>query len=333
MIKKLLTVAGIVLLGLTFLPAVIVLIVARIMGNKKWGDIAECILWWNLIPFVLPFRAKKLGVISKQIYAWLLVLASPLACIIYVIIALIITYTDYYTSITPKTIHFKTKNDIAALTDIAEFPEIKHLSSSHDSWGHQWTEHMFQDTNSVDGLIREIELKIDSKENVYWRKDTVQRQEDKEFFGGEYVYVMERAWDSIYTEMPRGTGLEHANVKVVVGKKALTIKEMPCGWSNLEYYSNRDSLSALCGVAFPEYKVVNLLPNNYSIDSGWSATLKLASKPGRTFINAIRKNSQWERTAEGTYHFRMSGRGGRDLWEDIYIDPNSKLVKVNVSTY
>ena len=144
---------------------------------------------------------------------------------------------------------------------------------------------------------------------------------------------MERAWDSIYTDMPRGTGLERANVRVVVGKKAMTIKEMPCGWWNLEYYSNRDSLSALCGVPLPEYKVVNLLPNNYSKDSGWSATLKLASKPGRAFISAIRKNSQWERTAEGTYHFRMSGRGGRDLWEDIYVDPNSRMVKVNVSTY
>ena len=229
---------------------------------------------------------------------------------------------------------FKTKNDIAALTEIGDFPEIEYLKHSHDNWdGHTWTEHMFQDTNSVDELIREIELKIDSKENVYWRKDSLQRQEDKEFFGGEYVYVMERAWDSIYTEMPRGTGLERANVMVVVGKKALTIKEMPCGWSNLEYYSNRDSLSALCGMAFPEYKVVNLMPNNYSKDSGWEATLKLASKPSRTFINAIRKNSQWERTTEGTYHFRMSGRGGRDLWEDIYVDPNSKLVKVNVSTY
>jgi hypothetical protein len=192
---------------------------------------------------------------------------------------------------------------------------------------------MFQDTNSVDGLIREIELKIDSKENVYWRKDSVQRLEDKEFFGGEHVYVMERAWDSIYTEMPRGTGLERANVMVVVGKKAMTIREMPCGWGSLEYYSNRDSLVALCGVPLPEYKVVNLLTYNYVHDSGWSATLKLASKPGRAFINAIRKNPQWERTTEGTYHFRMSGRGGRDLWEDIYVDPNSKLVKENVSTY
>lgn len=331
MIKKLLTVVGILLLAITFWPAVIVLIVARIMGNKKWGDIAECIQWWNLIPFVLPFRAKKLGVISKRIYAWLLVMVSPIFIFIY---AVIIGYTVYYTSITPRTIHFKTKNDIAALTEIAEFPEIEYLKHSHDNWeGHTWTEHKFLDTNSVDGLIREIELNIASGENVYWRKDSVQRQEDKDFFGGKYVYVMERAWDSIYTEMPKGTGLEHANVRVVVGKKALTIKEMPCGWGNLEYYSNRDSLSALCGVPFPEYKVVNLWANNYAIDSGWGATLKLASKPGRAFINAIRKNPQWERTAEGTYHFHMSGRGGRDLWEDIYVDPNSKLVKVNVSTY
>ena len=78
MIKKLFTVVSILLLAITFWPAVIVLIVARIMNNKKWGDIAECILWWNLIPFVLPFRAKKLGVISKRIYAWLLVMVSPI---------------------------------------------------------------------------------------------------------------------------------------------------------------------------------------------------------------------------------------------------------------
>lgn len=331
MIKKLLTVVGILLLAITFWPAVIVLIVARIMNNKKWGDIAECILWWHMVPFVLPFRAKKLGVISKRTYAWLLVLVSPIAVFTY---AIIIGFTFFYTSSTPRTIHIKTRNDIAALTGIAGFPEIEYSNSSADYWeGDTWTEHKFQDTNSVDGLIREIELNIASGENAYWRKDSVQRQEDKDFFGGEYVYVMERGWDSIYTDMPKGTGLERANVKVVIGKKAMTVNERPCGWWNLEYYSNRDSLSALCGMAFPEYKVVNLLPYNYIHDSGWEATLKLASKPGRAFISAIRKNSQWERTAEGTYHFHMSGRGGRDLWEDIYVDPNSRLVKVNVSTY
>ena len=70
---------------------------------------------------------------------------------------------------------FKTKNDIAALTEIAEFPEIEYLKHSHDNWeGHTWTEHKFQDTNSVDGLIREIVLKIASEENVYWRKDSLQ---------------------------------------------------------------------------------------------------------------------------------------------------------------
>ena len=86
MMKKFLITLGVVLMALTFWPAVILLIVARAKGWKKYGDIAECAVWWHTFSFMLPSRARKLGVISNNIWAWLLVPVSPLAWVVYAII-------------------------------------------------------------------------------------------------------------------------------------------------------------------------------------------------------------------------------------------------------
>ena len=334
MMKKFLITLGVVLMALTFWPAVILLIVARAKGWKKYGDIAECAVWWHTFSFMLPYKAKKMGVISNKIWAWLLVLISPLAWIVYTIIFLCILAVNLNKPLEYDELPFKTKEDMCALTGFGEFPEFEYMGNSKDGWdGIVWTEFRFSDEKSAEVLMQQIEAELKNEDNIFWSKDSLRKEEDKKFFGCEVVYVMERRWDSIYIEGAQEMKEKFTQVRMCIGEKGLALRHMRNWGGNLDYYSNVDSLSALTGVAFPEYKMVNLGYNDYFVDSGWSATLKLASKPSRTFINAIRKNSQWERTAEGTYHFRMSGRGGRDLWEDIYVDPNSRLVKVNVSTY
>lgn len=51
------------------LLATISLIVSKLMRKDFAAKVSECILWWVLFPVVLPFRAKKLKVISKDVYA------------------------------------------------------------------------------------------------------------------------------------------------------------------------------------------------------------------------------------------------------------------------
>ena len=69
----------IVLLGIiSIVLATISLVVSKLMRKDFAAKVSECILWWGLFPVVLPFRAKKLKVIRKNVYAWLLTLLSPL---------------------------------------------------------------------------------------------------------------------------------------------------------------------------------------------------------------------------------------------------------------
>ena len=334
MIKKFWITLGVVLLALNFWHAVILLIVARAKGWKRCGDIADCAAWWHTLSFMLPFRARKLGVISNKIWAWLLVLASPLAWVVYAIIFMCILMVNQNKPLEYDELPFKTKDDMCALTGFGEFPEFEYMGNSKDGWdGIVWAEFRFSDEKSAEVLKQQIEAELKNEDNIFWSKDSLRKEEDKKFFGCEVVYVMERGWDSIYIEGAQEMDEKFTQVRMCIGEKGFALRHMHnWGW-NLEYYSNADSLSALTDVTFPEYKMVNLIYNDYFVDSGWSATLKLNRKPCKDFINAIRNSPKWELTEEGHFHFHQSDRGGQDLWEDIYVDPNSKLVKVNVSTY
>ena len=57
---------------------IIVLIVAKLMHKEKIADIATCFILWTIFPFILPFKAKKKELISKQIYSWILVVLAPI---------------------------------------------------------------------------------------------------------------------------------------------------------------------------------------------------------------------------------------------------------------
>jgi hypothetical protein len=332
--KKFLITLGVVLMALTFWPAVILLIVARAKRWKKYGDIAECAVWWHTFSFMLPYKAKKMGVISNKIWAWLLVLISPLAWIVYTIIFLCILAVNLNKPLEYDELPFKTKEDMCALTGFEEFPEFEYMGNSKDGWdGIVWTEFRFSDEKSAEVLMQQIEAELKNEDNIFWSKDSLRKEEDKKFFGCEVVYVIERGWDSIYIEGAQEMKEKFTQVRMCIGEKGFALRHMRNWGGNLDYYSNVDSLSALTGVAFPEYKMVNLGYNNYFVDSGWRATLKLNTKPSKTFINAIKNSPNWEQTEDGCYHFHQSDRSGQDLWEDIIVNPKNKVVHLSVSNH
>lgn len=317
----------------TFILAVLPIVamkIFRLLHKNFAAKVSECVLWWIIGPILLPSKAKKLGVIRKSVYGWLLVLLSPIAIFTYILFAFFI---DFNKPLPYDKLPYTSHEDIVAITEIADFPEFEYITNTRDDFeGINYTENRFKNEKDVEKLFLEIESKLIEKEKIFWSKDSLSTNEDKEFFGSDIVYICKRGWDTLYTTVPKGIE-EEGQVRIVIGKKTFTLKDEACICWNLDYYSNADSLSKLTGVQFPKYEIVNLYYFKAFIDHSWDAILKLDKKPSKAFIQSIQKNNHWKKQDDGTYHFHMSDRGGRNLWEDITIDPKSRIVKLSVSTY
>ena len=314
---------------LALLP-IVAMIIFKLLHKDFVVKISKCVLWWIICPILLPSKAKKLGVIHKSVYGWMLVLLSPIAILVYILFAFFINFNK---PLPYDKLPYTSHEDIAAITEIADFPEFEYVTNTKDDFGGvNYTENRFKNEKDVEQLFLKIESKLIDKENIFWSKDTLQTNEDKEYFGSDIIYICERGWDTLYTNAPKGIK-EVGQVQIIIGKKSFTLKDEICVCWDLDYYSNADSLSKLTGIQFPQYKIVNLNYCNAFIDPGWDATLKLDKKPSKAFIQSIQKANHWKKQDDGTYHFHMSDRGGGDLWEDIVIDPKSRIVKLSVSTH
>lgn len=308
---------------------VLVLFIANLMHKKRVADISTCFLFWTIFPFVLPFKAKKKQLISKQIYGWILVLLSPLFVLTYLFFG-ICAYMDR--SISFEELPFTSREEIAAITEIEDFPEFEYLKNNRDGWsGVIFIQNKFKG-DDITLLLKKVESKLTDKENVFWSTVVLSKEEDKDFFGCNEIYACKRGWNTQYMEGPDGVE-KSSQVEIYIGKKAFNIRIEDCRVWDLEYYSNSDSLSVLTGVNFPNYEIVNLSYFGDTIDPLWTAILKLDKKPGKSFIQSLTNSKGWNKNDDGTYHFYCADRNGKDLWEEITIDPKSRLVELHVSTH
>ena len=303
--------------------SVIALTVSKLIHKDSAAKVSECVLWWSLFPFVLPCRAKKLGIIRKSIYAWLLTLLSPFVTIIMFIV----------------TIHIKMKlpdithKEVVAITEIADFPEFEYRHYYSIPLGMTLYEgYCFKNKEEVERLFERIESLIADGENTFWEKDTLRNIENIEYFGSDIVYTYNRSWDTVYTKNPESVKVPEITI-ITIGKDALYFDKCHCSKWNMDYYSNADSLSMLTGVSFPRYTVVNMDYNDYSFARhSWCTTLQLNENPDEEFIQAIQKSEKWKRMNNGTYAFYVENREEQNLWECITIDPNSDIAKLNVGS-
>lgn len=318
--------------AIVFILVLITFIISKFKNKHLIANVSECAIWWLSISVILPFRAKKLGLITKNIYGWILTLISPAAIITYLFIYSIVTFNS------PRSfdeLPFTSRDDIALITEISDFPEFEYINNSVDDWySIIYTRNKFKDEDKVAELFKTIEIKLNNKDNIYWYKDTLSFAEDKDFFGGNFIYIFRRGWDSQYVEAPKGIEQNNTDVEILIGNKAFLIKTEGCYPWDMEFYSCPDSLSSIVGITFPKYKIINLKYYGESIDPSWDAVLELDKKPSKTFIRSIKKADNWERLIDGRYHIHISDRAGKgDLWEDITIDPQSKFVHLSVSTH
>lgn len=312
----------VVLFGIiSFVLAIISLIVSKLMHKDFAAKVSECVLWWSLFPFVLPFRARKSGVIRKPIYAWLLTLLSPFVFIIMFIV----------------TIHIKmqlpdiTHKEVVAITGITDFPEFEYRHYYSIPLGITLFEgYCFKDKAEVKHFFEKIDSLIANGENTFWSKDTLRHIENIEYYGSEVVYTYNRSWDSLYIKESKEVKVPII-ARITIGKDVFTFAERHCSKWNLDYYSNVDNLRLLTGVEIPQYTVINIDYNDYYfMRHTWCATLKLDEKLSDDLIQTIQKDEKWEKLNNGTYILCVEDRDGQDLWECVTIDPNSDIAKLNV---
>ena len=302
------------------LLATISLIVSKLMRKDFAAKVSECILWWGLFPVVLPFRAKKLKVISKDVYAWMLALLSPF------IVSIVLAVAMYVKSHRPSITH----EEIVAITEIADFPEFEYHCYS-TPLGMVFSEgYCFKNEENVLRLFEKIDSLIANGESTFWSKDTLINIENIEYYGSEIVYTYNRSWDSMYIEEAKEVKVPRI-ARITIGKDEFDFAERHCCKWDIDYYSNVNILSLLTGVEFPQYTIVNIDCNDYDfMRHTWCATLKLDEKPSDDLIQTIQKDENWNKLNNGTYIFRVEDREGQDLWECVTIDPNSDIAKLNV---
>ena len=307
-------------------------ITAKLTHNERVANIAICIAFWLILPFALPFKAKSSGLVSKSIYGWLLAVFSPIGIGLCLIIDLLAAFIiSLNKSVSYEELPFTAREEIAAIAEIADFPEFEYVAHSHDGWdGTNFTQNRFKNAAEVEKLFDKLKSKMADPDNVFWTRIPLSDKKDIDFFGCSEIYVCLRGWDVRHSRSPKGI-THNAQVKMAIGKKAFTIRETDCLPWNMDFYSSADNLSQLTGVAFPKYEIVNVEYMS-GVDPSFEATLKLDKKPSKKFLSTIQQAENWNLEANGNYHFHLSDRKG-DLWEDITINPQSRIVKLSVSSH
>ena len=314
--------------------SLITYIVAKAMNKGKLADIAMCVLLWTVAPIALPVKARKCGLISKMSHGWLLAFLSPFTLIVCIVIALVVVfYIGISQPFTYDDLLFKSRQEIAAITEIQNFPEFEYIRHSHNNWdGSTFAENRFTDEAKAEAFYAKIGEKAFGKDNVYWSKQSISDKENQEFFGSSEVYVCRRGWNTPYTKGPKGIGKNSKQVVIAIGKKAFTVRDCDCLPWNMDFYSSPDSLSKITGISFPKYKIVNVNFSGAERDPWFKATLELNSKPDKSLIRSILNADKWEAQDDGKYHFFLEDRKG-DLWEEIILDPTSRYIELSVNQH
>ena len=314
----------IVLLGLVsvVLAAIsfVALIVSKLMHKDSVAKVSECVLWWGVFPVVLPFRARKLGVLRKSIYVWLLTLLSPF--VVSIVLDVTMCVKIYLPDITHK--------DVVAITGITDFPEFEYRRY-FIRFGMPLSEgYFFKDETEAERLFEKIESLIADGENTFWTKDTIVNVENILRFDSDVVYTYNRSWDTMYMKASKDVKVPRI-ARITIGRDGLFFDERhDCKWG-MDYYSNVDCLSLLTGVAFPRYMVVDMDYNDYSFAGhSWCATLKFEEKPGDAFVQTVQETENWKKCDDGIYVFYVEDREGQGVWERITIDPDNCVAKLNV---
>lgn len=156
--------------------ALFIAAVVTVLFNTKYKSWGACFLWWALFPFLLPWYAKKQGVINHKWKSRLLALLSPLGLYIILMILLFIAFcisVDRNENGVPSETPYHTAFDLQKATGV-EFPEVVQVDSVwHDDFWNNYVRVKFVPKKP---LTKKFFKKLDracKEDSCCWRKKEV----------------------------------------------------------------------------------------------------------------------------------------------------------------
>lgn len=310
-----------------FLIVFIVFVVAKIMHNKKTANASLCFMIWMTISFIFPTVAKREDVIKKTWVAVLLMFLSPPAIATYTFVA---TSCFNISSCPYEELKFTDRQSLISLTSLPFFPEFEYQNNSYDSWdGTHYVRFAFKDEPDKD-FFQMIETQRNQKDNLFWSVDTLRHEDDRKFFGSDFVFIFARGWDGKYIPAPSEGMPENAYTELIIGKKSFVCRYSEYNCYSCDRLGDRDSISDMTGVRFPPYKSVNCSFHSIGPDMSEDWIIQLDKLPSNEFIRQIQSSSNWKQMDDGTYKFEKEHP--RQEFETIYVKPDSKIVNARYWT-
>jgi len=304
------------------------IIVGHFMKRETMKNLGKCLATWTTLFFLLPVIAKRAGFINNILVGWIVALLAPPLFVLY---GLVYGLWAINQPLPYDELRFTSHDEIAAITEIPDFPQFKYVRNSHDGWdGTTTTWNEFTDSIEVARLFAHLDSIVGDKDNIYWSRDTLFNDDLKTV--KEVFYIYNRGWDGEYVKCPKGIKDSLTQVSMQVYHDGFIITPEPYWTGGIEDYANPGTLNKITGVDFPSLEFVNAQFNDYFVDAGWNATAKMKYEPSTKFISELKSADNWTEQKDGTFTFHLVDRDG-DLYEDITVDPDSRFVKFSRSTH
>ena len=308
----------------------VLIIVALILNKKRMLQVSSCFLIWMVFPIIFPIVTKSFQIINKRWLRILLMLISPAAIAVYLIVASEVFHVN---SCRYEELKFTNKEEIGYLTGLSNFPDYEYHSNSIGAWSGTHTVRFLFKEEPPASFYAELESLREEKDNMYWSSDNLTDDYDLKFFGSDHIYIYTRGWDGKYMTAPMKDMPESADVNFFIGKRGFVCRYVEYTNYPLDIFGNQDSISALSGVKFPPYKNVNCRYTEIGPDYEEEWTIMLDKKPSKEFIQQIKNAPNWTEweNEPGCYEFHKEIP--MKSYDKIIIDDNSRVVKAAHGTY
>lgn len=308
----------------------VIIIVALILNKKRLLQVCSCFLIWMVFPFIFHLVTRSYHIINKRWLRILLILISPTAIAVYVIVVSEVLNVN---SCRYEELKFTNKDDIVCLTWLSNFPDYEYHSNSIDAWNGTHTVRFLFKEEPPTSFYEEIESLLKDKDNVYWSiNNTLEHASDRKFFGSDHIYIYSHGWDGKYITAPSENMPENVALHFFIGKRGFVCRYQEYANNSLDIYGIPDSISARTGVEFPSYKNVNCGYMDVGPDWGEDWTILLDEKPSKEFIHQIKASPNWTPLVNKPGCYEYSKTIEYKSIESIIVDENSRVVKTNYGT-
>ena len=260
---------------------------------------------WLTLSYRLPKKMHKKGT-RQALLGVALMLVSPPAIVTFA------TGYGLYKTLSPtplsyEEITYKTREELAAITGLEDFPAFTYIRNEKDWFdGHVTVFYKF-DKPLTAAFTKKLAALDKEPEYCFWHGDSL-------------TFVMRRGWDGKYIKSPE-EGLAADCIELLMGKQGFKITPINLS-SHAEMLGDRKTLEKDTGVSFPKYKVVNY--DGYEArDFQIVDYLLLDKKPSRDFILQLEKSPKWEKQEDGSFNCFLEGNNDS---RRITVNPDSRIV-------